>query len=115
MRGLFTGPTVLAGVSLSSRDDPAFARAIIRLSWVLGTLPIAVAKAGASAMVKKVDVSPERLAELRADFARNDTGDVRKAMQAYLRWLGRGDDRRDGCAIRTRRSGSFTPKRAMAG
>jgi pimeloyl-ACP methyl ester carboxylesterase len=44
-------------------------------------------------MVKKAAVSPERQAELRADFARNDAQDMRRALQEYLRWLGRDDDR----------------------
>ena len=38
--GAFTGPTVLLGSSLSAADEPAVARAIFRLSSVLGTLPL---------------------------------------------------------------------------
>ena len=90
--GAFTGPVVLLGVSLSARDEPAFFRAIIRLGSVLGTLPAAVLKKGAASMVKHAPVPRERQEELRADFARNNTRDLRRGLQASLRWLHRDDD-----------------------
>ncbi|HVQ88383.1 MAG TPA: alpha/beta hydrolase [Actinomycetes bacterium] len=90
--GTFKGPVVLLGVSLSTSDEPAFFRAIIRLGAVLGTLPAAVLKKGATSMVKHSDVSPESQAQLRSDFARNNTNDMRLALLAYLRWLQRDDD-----------------------
>src|SRR4051812_16727953 len=40
--GGFTGPTVLLGISLSAKDEPAFFRALVRLGGVLGALPAAV-------------------------------------------------------------------------
>jgi len=91
--GAFGGPLVLLGASLSSPDEPAFFHGIVRLTSVLGALPVAVLKKGASSMVKKSAVSPERRAELKSDFARNDVHDVRKALQAYTHWLA-GDDGR---------------------
>ena len=36
--GAFAGPVVLLGISLSSKDEPAFFRAIIRMGSVLGSL-----------------------------------------------------------------------------
>jgi pimeloyl-ACP methyl ester carboxylesterase len=90
--GAFAGPVVLLGISLSAADEPRFFRAIIRLGSVLGTLPAAVLKKGAASMVKHAAVPPERQAELRADFARNSTRDMRRGLQAYLRWLRRDDD-----------------------
>jgi pimeloyl-ACP methyl ester carboxylesterase len=91
--GAFAGPVVLLGISLSAPDEPRFFRAIIRLGSVLGTLPAAVLKKGAASMVKHAAVPPERQAELAADFARNSTRDMRRGLQAYLRWLHRDDDR----------------------
>jgi pimeloyl-ACP methyl ester carboxylesterase len=91
--GAFAGPLVLLGVSLSAADEPAFFRGIVRLTSVLGTLPVALLKTGAASMVKKAAVSPTRHAELKADFARNDMGEVRKGLQGYLRWLHSDDDR----------------------
>jgi len=64
--GAFAGPLVLLGVSLSSRDEPAFFRGIIQLTSVLGTLPVAVLKKGAASMVKKAAVSAERQASSRS-------------------------------------------------
>lgn len=88
----FAGPVVLLGVSLSAADEPGFFRAIIHLGSVLGTFPYAVLKKGAGSMVKHAAVPPERQAQLRADFARNDTRDIRRGLEAYLRWLHRDDD-----------------------
>jgi pimeloyl-ACP methyl ester carboxylesterase len=47
---------------------------------------------GAAAMVKHAAVPAERRAQLRADFLRNDTDDMRRGLRAYLRWLNRDDD-----------------------
>jgi pimeloyl-ACP methyl ester carboxylesterase len=91
--GAFAGPVVLLGVSLSPPDEPRSFRGIIRLSSVLGTLPMTVLKKGVASMVNHAPVPPERQAELRADFDRNDTRDMRRALHAYLRWLHRDDDR----------------------
>jgi pimeloyl-ACP methyl ester carboxylesterase len=90
--GAFTGPVVLLGVSLSPPDEPRFFRAIIRLGSILGTLPAGVLKKGAGSMVKHAAVPPEPKAQLLADFARNNTSDMRRGLHAYLRWLHRDDD-----------------------
>ena len=90
--GSFAGPVVLLGASLSAADEPRFFRAIIRLGSILGTLPMAVLKKGAASMVKHAPVPPERQAELRADFARNNTHHMLQGLQAYLRWLRRDED-----------------------
>jgi pimeloyl-ACP methyl ester carboxylesterase len=89
----FTGPVVLLGVSLSTPDEPRFFRAIIRLASLLGTMPMRVLKMGLGSMAKHAQVPPERQAELQADFARNDIGDMRRGLLAYLGWLRRDDDR----------------------
>jgi pimeloyl-ACP methyl ester carboxylesterase len=89
----FAGPLVLLGSSLSSADEPAFFRGIVRATSVLGSLPVTVLRAGAASMVKKAAISPERRAELKADVARNDPTSVKHALQAYTRWLAAEDDR----------------------
>jgi pimeloyl-ACP methyl ester carboxylesterase len=91
--GDFHGPVVLLGVSLSTKDEPAFFRAIVRLGSVLGGLPAALLAKGAASMVKRIPVSPERHAELRADFGRNVPKHVRPGLREYLGWLHRGDGR----------------------
>lgn len=91
--GAFTGPVVLLGISLSAPDEPGFFRAIIRLGSILGTLPAAVLKKGAASMVKHAPLPPERREELAADFALNNTADMRRGLQEYLKWLHGDDDR----------------------
>jgi len=91
--GDFHGPLVLLGASLSSKDEPAFFRAIVRSTSLLGNLPMKVLAAGAASMVKRIPASAERQSELRADFRRNNPRDVRIGLREYLRWLNRGDGR----------------------
>jgi len=91
--GLFTGPAVLLGVSLSPSDEPAFFRAIARSTAVLGDLPMKVLIAGTVSMVKRIPVPAGRQAELRDDFRRNNPRDLRFSLRAYLNWLQEGDGR----------------------
>src|SRR3954470_21183054 len=91
-KGLFSGPTVLLGISLSLPDESAFFINVIRLSNVAGTWPLALMKKGVGSMVKKIPVPPDRQAELAADFERNDTGALRKGLAEYLKWLKSGED-----------------------
>jgi pimeloyl-ACP methyl ester carboxylesterase len=93
MSGAFTGPVVLLGVSLSSKDEPAFFRVLIGLGSVLGTLPAALLAKGAASMVKRIPASPERQAELREDFRKNVPADAQKGLREYLRWLLGGNGR----------------------
>lgn len=87
--GLFRGPVVLLGVSLSPRDEPAFFRAIVRLGAVLGGLPTAALMRAAAVAVRGARVSEERRARMRADLRRNDPRVLRHALSAYLEYLGR--------------------------
>jgi pimeloyl-ACP methyl ester carboxylesterase len=87
--GQFTGPTVLLGISLSSEDEPAFFRGLIRLSSVLGSLPAGVLAKGAGSMVKRLPVSDERKGELREDFRRNVSNDTTPGLREYVRYLHR--------------------------
>src|SRR3954463_14435548 len=98
--GAFAGPVVLLGISLSAPDEPRLFRAIIRLGSVSGTLPAAALKKSIGSVLKRPAIAPERQAELRTDFARNNTRDMRRGLQAYLRWLHRDDDRARGGGAR---------------
>jgi pimeloyl-ACP methyl ester carboxylesterase len=89
----FAGPTVLLGVSLSTKDEPAIFRAIVRLGAVFGTLPAVMLIKGAASMVKHVPVAADRQVELREDFARNVPRDTRTGLREYVRWLHQGGDR----------------------
>jgi pimeloyl-ACP methyl ester carboxylesterase len=90
--GLFAGPTVLLGISLSLPDESKFLVTVIRLGNVFGTLPTALMKKAGPSMVKGIPVSPERRAELAADFGRNSPRDMRLGLREYLKWLKSGED-----------------------
>jgi len=85
--GAFTGPVVLLGVSLSTKDEPWFFRALVRLR--AGGL---LAKPAAS-MVKRIPATAERHEELRADFRKNVSADAQQSLREYLAWLGRSEGR----------------------
>jgi pimeloyl-ACP methyl ester carboxylesterase len=89
--GAFTGPAVLLGVSLSTKDEPALFRAVVPLGRVLGGLPAAMLAKGAASMVKRIPVSADRQAELREDFRKNVPQHLRQGLREYIRWLGRDD------------------------
>lgn len=91
--GAFRGPVVLLGVSLSTKDEPAFFRGLVRLGAVLGSLPFALLAKGAASMVKRIPVPSERQEELREDFRRNVPAHIRPGLREYLGWLRRGDGR----------------------
>lgn len=87
----FTGPTVLLGVSLSAKDEPAFFRALVGLGGVLGSLPAALLARVAASMVKRIPVPPDRQAELREDFRKNVPRQQQAGLREYVRWLHRHD------------------------
>ena len=87
--GVFSGPAVLLGVSLSAKDEPAFFRGLIRLSSVLGNLPVALLAKGAGSMVKRIPVSAERRDELRQDFRKNVPQHATPGLREYVRYLDR--------------------------
>lgn len=87
--GGFTGPIVLLGVSLSSKDEPAFFRGIVQLGRVLGSLPSRVLAKGAASMVKRAGLPADRQRELREDFGKNVPRDTMRALREYVGWLHR--------------------------
>jgi pimeloyl-ACP methyl ester carboxylesterase len=91
--GSFTGPVVLLGVSLSSKDEPAFFRGIVHLTRVLGSLPCTVLAKGAASMVKRTALSAERQRELREDFHKTVPQDEMRGLREYVRWLHRHERR----------------------
>jgi pimeloyl-ACP methyl ester carboxylesterase len=91
--GTFAGPIVLLGVSLSSKDEPAFFRGLVHLTRVVGSLPCAVLAKGASSMVKRTPLPAERQGELREDFGKCVPRDEMHSLREYVDWLHR-DERR---------------------
>ena len=89
---LFAGPIVLLGISLSLPDESAAFVNVIRLSRVIGNLPLVAMKSAAASMVKRIPVSPDRRAELAGDLRRNHTRDMRLGLHEYMKWLQSGED-----------------------
>jgi pimeloyl-ACP methyl ester carboxylesterase len=87
----FVGPVVLLGIALSTKDEPAFFRAIARLGSVLGGLPASVLAKGATSMVKRIPASAERQDELRQDLRKNVPQHMRHALSEYVLWLHRNE------------------------
>ena len=91
--GRFQGPVVLLASSFSTKGEHAMFRGLVRLTSVLGTLPMALLKKAGPSMVERAPMAPEAKTQAKADFARNDVGDLRRGLREYVRWLRRGDDR----------------------
>jgi pimeloyl-ACP methyl ester carboxylesterase len=87
--GAFTGPVVLLGISLSTRDEPALLQVVDRLGAVLGTAPSLATRAMMGVVTKHARVSPGRRAELLADFRKNDARSMRDGLHAYVTYLRR--------------------------
>ena len=105
----------MLGISLSTKDEPAFFRALVRLGSVLGGLPAAVLAKGAASMVKRIPVSADRQAELREDFRKNVPRHLQRGLREYIRGLAGTIVPPSGCGRLAFRRGSFTPRRATVG
>ena len=87
--GSFTGPVVLLGISLSSKDESAFFRRLIQSGKVLGSTPTRVLATVAGSMIKRTALPDERKRELQADFRKNVPQDTMQALREYVSWLHR--------------------------
>jgi pimeloyl-ACP methyl ester carboxylesterase len=87
--GSFTGPVVLLGISLSSKDESAFFRGLVQTSTVLGNTPSRLLATVGGSMIKRTELSAERKRELQEDFRRNVPHDITLALREYVRWLHR--------------------------
>ena len=83
----FTGPVVLLGISLSSKDESAFFRRLIQSGKVLRSAPTRLLASVAGSMIKRTELPAERKHELQEDFRKNVPQDTMRAMRAYVSWL----------------------------
>lgn len=90
--GVFQGPAVLLGISMSTKDEAVLFRAIVRLGSVLGGIPSAALLRMTGMILKPLALPPDRKAELAADFRRNDPRVIRRLLREYVRYLGRHAD-----------------------
>jgi pimeloyl-ACP methyl ester carboxylesterase len=87
--GSFTGPVVLLGISLSSKDESAFFRRIVQLGKVLGGTPSKLLATAAGSMIKRTALPADRKRELQEDFRKNVPQDTMRALSQYVNWLHR--------------------------
>ena len=85
--GSFTGPVVLLGISLSSKDESAFFRGLIQSGKVLRSAPTRLLASVAGSMIKRTELPAERKRELQEDFHKNVPQDTMRALTAYVSWL----------------------------
>ena len=85
--GSFSGPVVLLGISLSSKDESGFFRGLIRSGKVLGSAPTRLLATVAGSMIKRTELPAERKHELQEDFRKNVPQDTMRALSAYVSWL----------------------------
>jgi hypothetical protein len=107
--GRYAGPVVLAGISLSTADEPAFFRAAVRISPRLGDRLVGLLMRAAAAMARRSkSIPPEHREVLVAGLRRNEPrvlgrvprlpGRVRRAGRSSLqsRRAGMGGPRGEG-------------------
>ena len=87
--GRFSGPVVLLGISLSSKDESAFFRVIVQLGKVLGGTPSKLLATAAGSMIKRTALPADRKRELQEDFRKNVPKDTMRALNEYVGWLHR--------------------------
>jgi pimeloyl-ACP methyl ester carboxylesterase len=87
--GLFKGPVVLLGISLSAMDESAFFRGLIQSSKALGTMPTRFLSTVAGSMIKRTALPDARKRELQDDFRKNIPRDTTHALRGYVSWLHR--------------------------
>jgi pimeloyl-ACP methyl ester carboxylesterase len=86
--GRCSGPVVLLGVSLSTNDEPAFFRALARISPALGHRPFGLLMRGAAMAAKRAPVPAEHAALMSAALRRNRAKDLGPSLTAYVTYLG---------------------------
>jgi len=87
--GSFTGPVVLLGISLSSKDEPAFFRGLIQSGKVLGSLPTRFLSTVTHSMIKRTSLPAERKREIQTEFRKNIPRDTANVLREYVNWLHR--------------------------
>jgi pimeloyl-ACP methyl ester carboxylesterase len=95
LSGQFHGPVVLLGISLTTEDEAAFFRGVVRLSDKVGSWPLAVLLRLMPLMAKSAKTTDLHKKELIEDFKQNRARDSVRACIEYLDYI---DEDRDFAA-----------------
>jgi Alpha/beta hydrolase family len=87
LSGRFRGPVVLLGISLTTEDEAAFFRAVVRASQKVGTWPMAALFRLMPLMARSAKTSPLHKKELIEDFKQNRASDAVPACVEYLDYI----------------------------
>jgi hypothetical protein len=92
LSGQFQGPVVLLGISLTTEDEAAFFRAVVRASQKVGTWPMAALLRLMPLMARSAKTTGMHKKELIEDFKQNRARDSVVACVEYLDYIAEDRD-----------------------
>jgi pimeloyl-ACP methyl ester carboxylesterase len=92
LSGHFEGPVVLLGISLTTEDEAAFFRGVVRASQKLGSWPMAALLRLMPLMARSAKTPESHKKELIEDFKQNRAGDSVRACGPYLDYIAQDRD-----------------------
>ena len=92
LSGHFQGPVVLLGISLTTEDEAAFFRAVVRASQKLGRWPMAALLRLMPLMARSAKTPEQHKSELIEDFKQNKASDSVLACVEYLDYIAEDRD-----------------------
>jgi hypothetical protein len=92
LSGGFRGPIVLLGISLTTADEAAFFRQIVRLSQKVGPWPFGVLLWLLPLMVRSAKIPQPHKRELIEDLKKNKPGDAVRVSVVYLDYIAANRD-----------------------
>jgi len=87
LSGHFHGPVVLLGISLTTKDEAGFFRAVVRASEKLGSWPMAILLRLLPLMARSAKTSEPHKRELIEDFKQNKPADAVRVSSDYLDYI----------------------------
>jgi Alpha/beta hydrolase family len=92
LSGQFQGPVVLLGISLTTEDEAAFFRGVVRASQKVGRWPMATMLRLMPLMARTAKTTDQHKKELIEDFKQNRARDAFPACVAYLDYIAEDRD-----------------------
>jgi pimeloyl-ACP methyl ester carboxylesterase len=92
LSGRFHGPVVLLGISLTTEDEAAFFRAVVRASQKVGRWPMAALLGLMPLMARSTKTTKQHKRELVEDLKQNRARDAVRACVEYLDYIAEDRD-----------------------
>jgi pimeloyl-ACP methyl ester carboxylesterase len=92
LSGRFQGPVVLLGISLTTEDEAAFFRGVVRASQMVGRWPMAALLRLMPLMARSAKTTQLHKKELIEDFKQNRASDAVVACAEYLDYIAENRD-----------------------